>query len=222
MRRACRQSRRPKPTHRLPVVAGLLAVTVAAPGVAVAAQLSLTSDRLGATSLVPPPFHLTTVTGTQGGGGNNDRERPSSGDVLAVRLSQRISAASVCAGVTETFPRTFTGVTVDLLDGGAGPDTLRVSAGPAACPAPKTVTFTLGSTAYTTGAVIRFVGSSLTLANDSTTTSTISVSLGNPSQQAGRIREATVITATPDPALRDTSGRAISPGTAATSSMAQF
>lgn len=219
MSRARRSSRRPELEHQLPVVAGLLALTVAAPGVAIAAQLPLTSARLATTSLVPPPFHLTALTTTAAG---TNTQRPSQGDVLVARFSQRLDAGSVCPGAPATAPQTLNGVTVELVDGGAGPDLLLVGAGPAECRNPQEVNFTLGSTAYNAGTVINFANSSITLRFDTGTTSTLTVTLGTPSRLPAAVGTATVVTVSPDPTLRDTSGRAISPGTAATTSKVQF
>lgn len=205
--------------RRLPVLAGLVVLAVLVPGVAAAAQLSVTSARLGAATAVPPPFHLTALTVTAGA---YNTSRPSQGDVLVARLSQRLSAGSACPGAPDISPQTLTGVTVELVDGGAGFDLLRIVAGPAECPAPKAISFTLGSTAYNTGAVIRFTNSSITLRYETGTASTLTLTLGTPSRLPAAVGAATVVTATADPALRDTSGRAVSPGTAATTSKVHF
>lgn len=216
-------SRRPGTARRgrgrLPVLVGLVVLAVLIPGSAVAAQLAVTSDRLGAATTVPPPFHLTAVTVTAG---TKDTSRPSQGDVLVVRLSQRLSAGSVCPGAPDGSPQTLTGVTLELVDGGAAPDSLRIGSGPTECPAPKALSFTLGSTAYSTGGIISLTDSSITLQYETGSASTLTVTLGKPSRRPAAVSAATVVTAVPDPALRDTSGRAISLGTAATTSKVHF
>lgn len=204
---------------RWPAGAAVLAVLV--PAVAHAAPLGITSARLGAAQVAPPAFHATALAVTSSGGNRHDVHSPSQDDEIVLQLSQPVAPASVCAGWSTAAPQTLSGVTVDLVDGGAGPDSLQVSAGPASCPAPRLAGFVLGSGAYASDTV-RFRGSSIVLAHGADATSTLTLRLGRPSRRVTPIEVPTVVEAVPDPALRDTSGRPVSAGTTVTVERVQF
>lgn len=197
------------------VLCGLTALALVVPGVAVAAQLGVSADRLASGTSTAPPFHATSLTVTP----KQANSRPSANDKLVLTLSQPVRTTSVCSGATTAATQTFTGLTVTVTD--ASPeDLLDVTAGPTTCSAPALGTYALGSGGYTGGA-ISFPNSSLTVANSSTG-STLTLTLGSPSSTPGPVGAATVLTFTPDAALRDSSARAVSPGTAVTVSKVQF
>lgn len=198
----------------------LAGCAVLVPATASAAGLGVTSARLSATVHPSPPFHLT-ATSTISGGGGKSVGRPTSGDVLTVELSRLVAPGSVCPGATSTVPATWTGVTAELTGGGTGPNRLTVTGGPATCPTPRFPAFVLGSGGYTTS-TIRFTSSSLLLTHEPSGSSTLSLTLGNPSGKGTKVTVATVITALPHLALRDLSGQAVSGGTTLSPSVVHF
>lgn len=187
-------------------------------GVAWAAALQVTSERMAAATLPVPAFHPTslTITPAKGKAGGLNKA-----DALDVAFSGRLLVTTVCAGaLTTTVTQTITGVTVRLADGGTGSDTLSVTAGPLTCAAPKVGTFDLGSTEYVSGAAVDFVAD-LTLTQE-TGTSRLTLVLGNSSSNRyGAPTTATVVRYLPDAALGDTAGAAVT-GTASTASGIQF
>lgn len=184
-------------------------------GVAWAAGLVVTSGRLGTATLSAPPLHPTAVTVAPA---KVPGAAPDTDDVVTVDFSEPLRAASVCPGVADSAaPQTLPDVVVRLVDGGAAHDTLVVTGGPAACPAPRFGTLDLGTPDYATGA-IDFPGSTLTL----TSPPRLTIRLGKVKRGPAAVSQPTVITYLPDPRLADRQGTLVGATTAATAPGQQF
>lgn len=193
------------------VLGALAAVAFAVPPLATAAPLGVNSARLGTETQASPPFHVTQV-GTFDGGGTNSVGDLGRGDILFLTFSAPVRPNSVCP----TFTGNFQGGYTVRVSNASPSDLLTVTGGPNGC-TPRVATVSLGSTGHVTGTV-NFTGSSMQDYGDTV----LVVFLGNPSGRTNRITDDTVLTATPDAALRDTGNRPVSTGTASTPLGVQF
>ena len=186
------------------VITGALLLT--ATGVAWAAGMSVTTERLHVAALAPPVFHPTDVaviTNAKGGASPDRR------DVIEVSFTLPVAAASICPGLLAV---PLLGYTVTLTDGGAGNDLLTVTSGPPGCPSPRIGTFDLGTPGYLTAGTAIASGSEIRLV---ASPPGLSITLGSrPSPRPDDVAGPTLVRYTPHPALTDTTGTPVR-GTAA-------
>lgn len=204
--------------RRTAAVLGLAVLQVAAVSIASASTLSVSSETLGVATAAVPAFYPTSVATTA----STKPGAPSKGDTVTLDYSQRLQATSMCAGASNTSnAQTFAGVTVLLADGAVANDSITVTTGPLACPAPRVGTLDLGAPGYATVASITYLNSTLQI-NQTANSATVVLTLGAPSTPASALTAATVVRYTPDPTLTDSSGRVIGANLGLSASVRQF
>jgi hypothetical protein len=204
-------------SRRVLVATALVALSVlVAAGAAYAAGLTVTSATLGASAETVPAFYPDSLVIANGGG---TAGRPDANDTITITYNRVLQVSTICAGVGQTSG-SLAGFTLTITNGTAGAnDSLAVTGGPAACPAPKIGTFDLGSTLFV-AAVTAVPNSTVTLTLNATTT-TVVLTLGTPAPTASAVATSVISRYTPDAALRDTSARATT-SVAASASVRQF
>ncbi len=204
------------PTRRMFAATVATVIGLVATGVAYAAGVTVTTDKLGGVALAVPVFFPDSL-GTANGGANAGR--PEANDTITITYNGLVQVSSVCAGAAQSNT-TLSGFTFTITNGAAGAnDVLSVTGGPAACAAPKIGTFDLGSPSFVT-ANTAYSNSTFALTLNASTT-TVLLTLGKPAANATTVPGAVNARYTPDPAIKDTAAHVIS-SVAATPSTTQF
>lgn len=165
------------------------------------------------------PTASTVVTTNAGGVAGAGK--PQANDTLAVTFSEAISVPSICStwGDDDAMSGTIAGdVTVTIADNAAsgGNDRLTLTSGTCTL---HVGTFNLGNNGYVTGGDVTFTGS--TLSWDGSRTLTLKLGTQGGAGSAQQVSGNATITYTPDAAITDQAGNAIS-GTRTSASARQF
>jgi hypothetical protein len=190
----------------------------------------VTTDKAGNTftsATVPVEVQnaAPTVTAVQLVDGGGTVGRAQTGDRIVVTYSQTLGVASMCStwsgNLSAQSLAASNDVTVTLVDGGAGNDTVTVAS--ATCTL-HVGSFNLGSTGYVSGGNRTFSGSGSSASSVAwdPTTRTLTITLGGASGlgTVGTVASSTT-THTPDAAIKNAVGTAVS-GTFTTLAVAQF
>jgi hypothetical protein len=208
--------------RRALVLTALTALLTTVPALGWGAPLQLASERLTGAQLASPSLYPSAVSSTDDKGGG--KGKVDAGDSTTLVLGGRLDPSSVCSSWTATTAaQTATGLTVTLTDGGSANDVLVVTtAATAGCTAGLRLgTVDTGHPGFVTGGSVSFGGSTATL-TWSTTSSTVVVVFGTRTGPLANPGAASVLTWTPHPATRDSSGLAIARGTALSASTVQW
>ncbi|HZT66155.1 MAG TPA: hypothetical protein VFA11_10240 [Acidimicrobiales bacterium] len=207
-------------------MAAAVAAGMSAVGVAWAAGLTVTAQKLTAGSAAVPGFYPVSVATTNVTGGT--RGLAETGDILTVVFSPGLNPATLCSSWPSRNQKVKGTVAINDNAGSTGNDTLTVGAiNGSACGGTFTFgTVDLGSAGYVTGGSVSFTNSTITLSSPMGSPATLVITLGSASGTGTptRVTSGNPAIYTPATAIQNTSGVSIGANTSSTpiTSVVQF
>jgi len=201
----------------------LSAVVLLTARAAWAAGLVLTSQHLGAAAPASPAMFPVSVTVANKANGGH-LGKPENGDTITLVFSLPVDEPTMCSGWSNASSSQSLQLQWSIVDGGAGDDTLQPTGTSATCSGGLHVgSIDLGSAGYDTSTTaIDFQTASNALSvGSATTTLTVTLS-GIRNGTAGTVSAGGAALWTPDPAIKDRSGRSCGANLAQSSATVQF
>lgn len=204
------------------LIALVCASCLALAGVAYAATFTLTSSKLGATSVGTPVMFPDQVTITNKGGGT--LHKPESGDIITLVYSRLIQASTICNGWTNTGPNANAKLQWSIVNGGTGNDTLVADGSAPPCTTGLLVgSIDLGAAGYDTNTTsINYPTTTATITFGASTTTITATLNGQKNGTPGTVTSGSPATWTPNSAVTDRSGNNCGANLSKTSASIQF
>jgi hypothetical protein len=215
-------------TRRAHAISAAVAAALLLTGVAWASGLTLSARHLGASAATTPamyPVWLALNNKSGGGGGKAVVGQVQTGDSMTFAWSQPIDETTLCSGWSNSSSSQSLTLQWSVVNGAAGGhDMLQVTGSSPTCVGGFHVgSIDLGAAGYDTSTTsIDFPTSTMSLSVAATST-TLTVTLnGQIHGAAGTVSSGSAAIWTPDPALKDRTGRTCGSNLAASSTTVQF